>query len=216
MKLSEFKQQIREHIIEILSEAEDTAKEKTSIEQQKKAELAKIEASKEKIANLQKGVNESEELEEAKSPGTVSIIDKETAAAVKANFRSKLAGRIIDHIMNYEGDKPLTKKQIALDLGYKEQPSVNKIIGTLADAGVLKITGAAPSEPKVKEPKVKMVKPKALSIPKDETPEDEKDTWYKSDEDDKTPKSKIEPSIASKKEIDALERGFYDDEDEDF
>jgi hypothetical protein len=226
MKLSEFKKQIREHIVEILSEAEDTATEKASNSAQINAEKAKIKAAQERIANLQKGVNESEGLDEmSRQAGTVSIIDKETAAAVKANFRSKVAGKVIDLLMNYEGNEPLTKKQIAIELGYgaNNQPAVNPTINALVTAGVLKIAGSAPSEPVEKAPKVKMVKPKALSIPKDETPEDVKDTYYDVDAEDVGFDEK-EPSVKqiskADKEIERLKRDnpfkIYDDEDEDF
>lgn len=64
MKLSELKKQIKDNIYEILSEVEDTPSEKSAVQAQITAEKAKIKAAQEKIANLNKGLSESDDEKE--------------------------------------------------------------------------------------------------------------------------------------------------------
>jgi DNA-binding Lrp family transcriptional regulator len=195
MKLSEFKKQIKENIIDILSEVEDTASEKAASTAQINAEKAKIKAAQEKIANLQKGVNESEGLDEmARTAAKLTIADKETAAAIKEKFKGKWLEKMIDIIMD-AGAEGISQPEVAKMLD-KVQPAINPQVRALTASGVIKLTGAAPSEPKEKEPKVKMFKPKAAAIPKDEAPEDVKDTYYDVDAEDIGFDDEKEPSKA--------------------
>ena len=204
MKLSEFKKQIRENIVDILSEADDTAAEKSAVQAQIEAEKAKIKAAQEKIANLQKGVNESEGLDEmARTAANLTIADKETAEAIKEKFKGKWLEQMIDIIMD-AGSTGISQPEVAKMLG-KVQPAINPQVRALTSSGVLKLTGAAPSEPKVKEPKVKMFKPKSAALPKDDAPEDVKDTYYDADaedigfDDEKEPtKADISKNVGSK------------------
>jgi hypothetical protein len=107
MKISEFKKQIRENIIEILSEA-DTAAEKSAVQAQIDAERAKIKAAQEKIANLQKGVSESKELKEMAQ----IKMDNELGLAIK---------NIVDNNPSLEG-LPLKK-------AIKNDPNVISALG---------------------------------------------------------------------------------------
>ena len=214
MKLSEFKKQIREHIVDILSEGpmEDTAAkdaEKKAIEAKMKALLAQKASLSKPQADPPLEEDALDEMgRQVGSAGTVSIVDREALEVLKASkkYAGKKGERIINVIIKADSEnKNLTKKQIAIAAGYKDQPDVNPIINLFKDYGVLRIEGAAPSEPKEKEPKVKMVKPKALAIPKDETPEDVKDTYYDADaedigfDDEKEPtKADISKNVGSK------------------
>jgi DNA-binding Lrp family transcriptional regulator len=216
MKLSEFKKQIRKNIIDILSEgpAEDTAAK----DAEKKAIDAKLKALQAQKASLSKPqsdptLEEAELAEMARTAANLTIADKETAASIKEKFKGKWLEKMIDIIMD-AGAEGISQPEVAKMLG-KVQPAINPQVRALTASGILKLTGAAPSEPKEKEPKEKMFKPKSAALPKDDAPEDVKDTYYDVDADDVAPKSKVTPSIASKKEIDDLERGFYGDEDED-
>jgi DNA-binding Lrp family transcriptional regulator len=195
MKLSEFKKQIKENIVDILSEAEDTASEKAANTAQINAEKAKIKASQEKISNLQKGVNESEGLDEmARTAAKLTIADKETAAAIKEKFKGKWLEKMIDIIMA-AGSEGISQPEVARMLD-KVQPAINPQVRALTASGVIKLTGAAPSEPKEKEPKMKAFKPKMAAIAKDETPEDVIDTYYKADAEDVGFDDEKEPSKA--------------------
>jgi len=202
MKLSEFKKQIKENIIDILSEgpAEDAVAEAA----EGKALDAKIKALQVQKANLSKSTLEEVELDEmARTAAKLTISDKETAAAIKEKFKGKWLEKMIDIIMD-AGITGISQPEVAKMLG-KVQPAINPQVRALTASGVIKLTGAASSEPKEKEPKVKMFKPKASSIPKDETPEDVKDTYYDADtedigfDDEKEPsKADISKNIGSK------------------
>ena len=189
MKLSEFKNQIKENIIEILSEA-DTAAEKSAVQAQIDAEKAKIKAAQEKIANLQKGVNESEELKE------MAKIKGELESAIKnvISNNSSLEGLPLKKAIKNDpavisalGDDDLYDNQlnkfIALvkgsrELGKRGRPSMEK-----------------PSmEKPVKEPKT------SKPTPKNDEEEEEVDTYYKADDefgssDDDDLASSIEKSL---------------------
>jgi hypothetical protein len=188
MKLSEFKNQIKENIIEILSEA-DTAAEKSAVQAQIDAEKAKIKAAQEKIANLQKGVSESKELKE------MAKIKGELESAIKnvISNNSSLEGLPLKKaikndpaVMSALGDDDLYDNQlnkfIALvkgsrELGKRGRPSMEK----------------PAMEKPVKEPKTSKPTPK-----NDE--EEEIDTYYKADDefgsnDDDDLASSIEKSL---------------------
>jgi len=196
MKLSEFKKQIKENIVDILSETPQSV----ALDAERKALLAKKKAIDSELANLGKtnqATLEEAELDEMSRPaGTVSIIDKAMANDVRTNFKGK-TGKILDFLMNYEGE-PLTKKLLAKELGYGDnnQQAINQIIDLLSKAKILAITGAAPAEPKEKEPKVKAFKPKMAALAKDDTPEDVIDTYYKADAEDVGFDDEKEPSKA--------------------
>jgi phage host-nuclease inhibitor protein Gam len=195
MKISEFKKQIKENIIEILSEADDTAVEKSAVQAQINAEKAKIKAAQEKITNLQKGVSESEGLDEmARTAANLTIADKEMAEAIKTKFKGKWLEQMIDIIMD-AGNTGISQPEVAKMLG-KVQPAINPQVRALTASGVLRLTGSAPAEPKEKEPKVKMFKPKAAALPKDDAPEDVKDTYYDVDAEDIGFDDEKEPSKA--------------------
>ena len=193
MKLSEFKKQIKENIIDILSEgpAEDAAA-KTA---EAKALDAKIKALQVQKANLSKSTLEETELDEmARTAAKLTIADKETAAAIKEKFKGKWLEKMIDIIMA-AGSEGISQPEVARMLD-KVQPAINPQVRALTASGVIKLTGAAPSEPKEKEPKMKAFKPKMAAIAKDETPEDVIDTYYKADAEDVGFDDEKEPSKA--------------------
>ena len=236
MKLSEFKKQIRENIIEILSEklvdevtmvGPDTeATDIVSIAKTEKTNPATVKAAVDLAKKNKQAVGVAEaEVEEGRQPDTgkmVSVADKEALEMFREKAKQK-ADRIpkfgwlvkmVDMIID-AGNNGTTEKKLADDLKKAGQSAINPVIRKLLELGAVKRTGTAPSEPKVKEPKEKMFKPKSAALPKDDAPEDVKDTYYDVDADDIAPKAKVTPSIASKKEIDDLERDFYSDEDEE-
>jgi phage host-nuclease inhibitor protein Gam len=193
MKLSEFKKQIKENIIDILSEgpAEDAAAKAA----EEKAIDAKIKALQVQKANLSKSTLEENGLDEmARTAANLTIADKEMAEAIKTKFKGKWLEQMIDIIMD-AGSTGISQPEVAKMLG-KVQPAINPQVRALTASGVLRLTGAAPAEPKEKEPKVKMFKPKTAAIPKDEAPEDVKDTYYDVDAEDTGFDDEKEPSKA--------------------
>jgi hypothetical protein len=197
MKLSEFKKQIRENIIDILSEgpAEDTAAK----DAEKKAIDAKLKALQAQKASLSKPqsdptLEEAELAEMARTAANLTIADKETAAAIKEKFKGKWLEKMIDIIMD-AGAEGISQPEVAKMLG-KVQPAINPQVRALTASGILKLTGAAPVEPVEKEPKEKIFKPKAAAIPKDDAPEDVKDTYYDVDAEDVGFDDEKEPSKA--------------------
>lgn len=187
MKISEFKKQIKENIIEILSEktyagpdAVESAKKDPHYNKLTPSTKTNI------ISTLKKGgeaeLEEAELDEMARTAANLTIADKETAEAIKEKFKGKWLEKMIDIIMD-AGSAGISQPEVAKMLG-KVQPAINPQVRALTASGVLKLTGAAPAEPKVKEPKEKMFKPKKAAMPKDEAPEDVVDTWYSSDEED--------------------------------
>jgi len=199
MKISEFKKQIRENIVEILSEktyagpdAIKAAKEDTHYN--KLTSTAKTDI----INTLKKGgeaeLEEGELDEMARTAAKLTIADKETAEAVKEKFKGKWLEKMIDIIMA-AGSEGISQPEVAKMLD-KVQPAINPQVRALTASGVIKLTGAAPSEPKEKEPKVKMFKPKAAALPKDDAPEDVVDTYYKADDEDMGFDDEKEPTKA--------------------
>ena len=219
MKLSEFKKQIKENIVEILSEDVNEAIGAEVIGRTGKKTVASFantqamndyKSQNQNVASVKPLVEDTldEMGRQVGSAGTVSIVDREALEVLKASkkYAGKKGERIINVIIKADSEnKNLTKKQIAIAAGYKDQPDVNPIINLFKDYGVLRIEGAAPSEPKVKEPKVKMFKPKSAALPKDDAPEDVKDTYYDADaedigfDDEKEPtKADISKNVGSK------------------
>jgi hypothetical protein len=193
MKISEFKKQIRENIIDILSEgpAEDAAAKAA----EGKAIDAKIKALQVQKANLSKSTLEEVELDEmARTAANLTIADKEMAEAIKTKFKGKWLEQMIDIIMD-AGNTGISQPEVAKMLG-KVQPAINPQVRALTASGVLRLTGSAPAEPKEKEPKVKMFKPKSAALPKDDAPEDVKDTYYDTDAEDVGFDDEKEPSKA--------------------
>ena len=137
MKLSEFKKQIREHIVDILSEGpmEDTAAkdaEKKAIEAKMKALLAQKASLSKPQADPPLEEDALDEMgRQVGSAGTVSIVDREALEVLKASkkYAGKKGERIINVIIKADSEnKNLTKKQIAIAAGYKDQPDVNLIL----------------------------------------------------------------------------------------
>jgi hypothetical protein len=208
MKLSEFKKQIRKNIIDILSEgpAEDTAAK----DAEKKAIDAKLKALQAQKASLSKPQSdptlEEAEVEEGRQLDTgkmVSVADKEALEMFREKAKQK-ADRIpkfgwlvkmVDMIID-AGNNGTTEKKLADDLKKAGQSAINPVIRKLLELGAVKRTGTAPSEPKEKEPKEKMFKPKSAALPKDDAPEDVKDTYYNVDADDIGFDDEKEPSKA--------------------
>ena len=199
MKISEFKKQIKENIIEILSEK--TYAGPDAVEPAKKdPHFSKLNtATKTNIINTLKKGGEAEleegELDEmARTAAKLTIADKETAEAIKEKFKGKWLEKMIDIIMD-AGAEGISQPEVAKMVD-KVQPAINPQVRALTASGVIKLTGAAPSEPKEKEPKVKMFKPKKAALPKDEAPEDVKDTYYDVDAEDTGFDDEKEPSKA--------------------
>jgi hypothetical protein len=197
MKLSEFKKQIRKNIVDILSEgpAEDAAAKAAEM----KAIDAKMKALQTQKANLSKPQTQTT-LEEAgldemaRTAANLTIADKATAEAIKEKFKGKWLEQMIDIIMD-AGITGISQPEVAKMLG-KVQPAINPQVRALTASGILKLTGAAPVEPVEKEPKEKMFKPKAAALPKDDAPEDVKDTYYDTDAEDIGFDDEKEPSKA--------------------
>jgi hypothetical protein len=196
MKLSEFKKQIRENIIEILSEVDDTAAEKSAVQAQIEAEKAKIKAAQEKIANLQKGVSESKELKEMASIKT----DNELGLAIKnivdnnpglSGLPLKKAIKSDPNVISALGDDDLYDNQL------------NRFILKIKGEIELKKRGRKASAEKSEKPKSeKPVKEPKTSkpTPKNDEEEEEVDTYYKADDefgssDDDDLASSIEKSL---------------------
>jgi hypothetical protein len=119
MKLSKLKSEIKEYIVEILSEVDDTATEKAANTAAINAEKLKIKASQEKLANLQKGVTESED--EDREP-TKAELEKEKVKTVSKfkvsnddfqDFKTKLS-TLVKKIKTMEKGAEKDKKMAAL------------------------------------------------------------------------------------------------------
>ena len=119
MKLSKLKSEIKEYIVEILSEVDDTATEKAANTAAINAEKLKIKASQEKLANLQKGVTESED--EDREP-TKAELEKEKVKTVSKfkvsndefqDFKTKLS-TLVKKIKAMEKGAEKYKKMAAL------------------------------------------------------------------------------------------------------
>jgi hypothetical protein len=199
MKISEFKKQIREHIIEILSEgpAEDNAAKSAEM----KAIDAKIKALQTQKANLSKPQAKTPlEEEELKEMANIKM-DNELGLAIK---------NIVDNNPSLEG-LPL-KKAIKNDpnvisaLGdddlYDNQ--LNRFISKIKGELELKPRGRpAMEKPKMEKPAMeKPVKEPKTSkpTPKNDEEEEEVDTYYKADDefgsnDDDELASSIEKSL---------------------
>jgi DNA-binding Lrp family transcriptional regulator len=194
MKLSEFKKQIKENIVDILSETPQSV----ALDAERKALLAKKKAIDSELANLgktnQATLEEAELDEMARTAAKLTIADKATAEAIKEKFKGKWLEKMIDIIMD-AGSEGISQPEVAKMLD-KVQPAINPQVRALTASGVIKLTGAAPSEPKEKEPKMKAFKPKMAAIAKDETPEDVIDTYYKADAEDVGFDDEKEPSKA--------------------
>jgi hypothetical protein len=194
MKLSEFKKQIRENIIEILSEVDDTAAEKSAVQAQIEAEKAKIKAAQEKIANLQKGVSESKELKEmAKIKGELEAAIKNVVSSNPSldGLPLKKAIKSDPNVMSALGDDDLYDNQL------------NKFIALIKGERELGQRGRKASAEKSEKPKMeKPVKEPKTSkpTPKNDEEEEEVDTYYKADDefgssDDDDLASSIEKSL---------------------
>lgn len=195
MKLSEFKKQIRENIIEILSEVDDTAAEKSAVQAQITAEKAKIKAAQEKIANLQKGVSESEDLNE------MAKIKGELESAIKnvISNNSSLEGLPLKKAIKND---PAVISALGDDDLYDNQ--LNKFIALVKGSRELGKRGRPSMEkPAMEKPKMeKPVKEPKTSkpTPKNDEEEEEIDTYYKADDefgsnDDDELASSIEKSL---------------------
>ena len=189
MKLSEFKNQIKENIIEILSEA-DTAAEKSAVQAQIDAEKAKIKAAQEKIANLQKGVNESEELKE------MAKIKGELESAIKnvISNNSSLEGLPLKKAIKND---PAVMSALGDDDLYDNQ--LNKFIALVKGSRELGKRGRPSMEKPAMEKPVKEPKT-SKPTPKNDEEEEEVDTYYKADDefgssDDDDLASSIEKSL---------------------
>jgi predicted nucleic acid-binding Zn-ribbon protein len=189
MKLSEFKNQIKENIIEILSEA-DTAAEKSAVQAQIDAEKAKIKAAQEKIANLQKGVNESEELKE------MAKIKGELESAIKnvISNNSSLEGLPLKKAIKND---PAVISALGDDDLYDNQ--LNKFIALVKGSRELGKRGRPSMEKPTMEKPVKEPKT-SKPTPKNDEEEEEVDTYYKADDefgssDDDDLASSIEKSL---------------------
>jgi hypothetical protein len=195
MKISEFKKQIRENIIEILSEVDDTAAEKSAVQAQITAEKAKIKAAQEKIANLQKGVSESEDLNE------MAKIKGELESAIKnvVNSNPSLEGLPLKKAIKND---PAVISALGDDDLYDNQ--LNKFIALVKGSRELGKRGRPSMEkPAMEKPKMeKPVKEPKTSkpTPKNDEEEEEIDTYYKADDefgsnDDDELASSIEKSL---------------------
>jgi chromosome segregation ATPase len=190
MKLSEFKNQIKENIIEILSEVDDTAAEKSAVQAQITAEKAKIKAAQEKIANLQKGVNESEELKE------MAKIKGELESAIKnvISNNSSLEGLPLKKAIKND---PAVMSALGDDDLYDNQ--LNKFIALVKGSRELGKRGRPSMEKPAMEKPVKEPKT-SKPTPKNDEEEEEVDTYYKADDefgssDDDDLASSIEKSL---------------------
>ena len=190
MKLSEFKNQIKENIIEILSEVDDTATEKAAVQAQINAEKAKIKAAQEKIANLQKGVNESEELKE------MAKIKGELESAIKnvISNNSSLEGLPLKKAIKND---PAVMSALGDDDLYDNQ--LNKFIALVKGSRELGKRGRPSMEKPAMEKPVKEPKT-SKPTPKNDEEEEEIDTYYKADDefgssDDDDLASSIEKSL---------------------
>jgi predicted nucleic acid-binding Zn-ribbon protein len=190
MKLSEFKNQIKENIIEILSEVDDTATEKAAVQAQINAEKAKIKAAQEKIANLQKGVNESEELKE------MAKIKGELESAIKnvISNNSSLEGLPLKKAIKND---PAVMSALGDDDLYDNQ--LNKFIALVKGSRELGKRGRPSMEKPAMEKPVKEPKT-SKPTPKNDDEEEEIDTYYKADDefgssDDDDLASSIEKSL---------------------
>jgi predicted nucleic acid-binding Zn-ribbon protein len=190
MKISEFKKQIRENIIEILSEVDDTAAEKSAVQAQITAEKAKIKAAQEKIANLQKGVSESKELKE------MAKIKGELESAIKnvINSNSSLEGLPLKKAIKND---PGVISALGDDDLYDNQ--LNKFIALVKGERELGQRGRpAMEKPKMEKPST-MSKTSKPTLKNDEE-EEEVDTYYRADDefgssDDDDVASSIEKSL---------------------
>jgi small-conductance mechanosensitive channel len=118
MKKSEFKKYIKEMIVSELTEADDTSAEKAATSAEIKAVTARINAEKERLANLQKGINEDEdreptkaELEKEKIKGAPSKF--KIAQSDFENFKTTLK-TLVKKITDMEKGDERTKKMAAL------------------------------------------------------------------------------------------------------
>jgi hypothetical protein len=118
MKKFEFKEYIKEMIVSELTEADDTSAEKAATSAEIKAVTARINAEKEKLANLQKGINEDEdreptkaELEKEKIKGAPSKF--KIAQSDFENFKTTLK-TLVKKITDMEKGDERTKKMAAL------------------------------------------------------------------------------------------------------
>jgi small-conductance mechanosensitive channel len=118
MKKSEFKEYIKEMIVSELTEADDTSAEKAATSAEIKAVTARINAEKERLANLQKGINEDEdreptkaELEKEKIKGAPSKF--KIAQSDFENFKTTLK-TLVKKITDMEKGDERTKKMAAL------------------------------------------------------------------------------------------------------
>ena len=82
MKKFEFKEYIKEMIVSELTEADDTSTEKAATSAEIKAVTTRINAEKEKLANLQKGINEDEDREPTKAE-----LEKEKIKGAPSKFK---------------------------------------------------------------------------------------------------------------------------------
>jgi chromosome segregation ATPase len=82
MKKFEFKEYIKEMIVSELTEADDTAAEKAATSLEIKAVNARINAEKERLANLQKGITEDEDREPTKAE-----LEKEKIKGAPSKFK---------------------------------------------------------------------------------------------------------------------------------
>jgi hypothetical protein len=118
MKKFEFKEYIKEMIVSELTEADDTSAEKAATSAEIKAVTARINAEKERLANLQKGINEDEdreptkaELEKEKIKGAPSKF--KIAQSDFENFKTTLK-TLVKKITDMEKGDERTKKMAAL------------------------------------------------------------------------------------------------------
>ncbi len=82
MKKSELQEYIKEMIVSELTEADDTAAEKAATSLEIKAVNARINAEKERLANLQKGITEDEDREPTKAE-----LEKEKIKGAPSKFK---------------------------------------------------------------------------------------------------------------------------------
>jgi hypothetical protein len=120
MKSSELKKEIKDYIYELLSEVDDTATEKAANTAAINAEKLKIKASQEKLANLQKGITESDD--EDREP-TKAELEKEKVKGANAkktisdekfeDFKTKLKN-VVKKIKDMKKGKERDDKMVAL------------------------------------------------------------------------------------------------------
>jgi hypothetical protein len=119
MKLSKLKSEIKEYIVEILSEVDDTATEKAANTAAINAEKLKIKASQEKLANLQKGVTESEDKDREPTKAELEKEKVKTVSKFKVSndefqdFKTKLS-TLVKKIKAMEKGAEKDKKMAAL------------------------------------------------------------------------------------------------------